>query len=368
MYSISTASAIKTVRRSASTVAVLGVCATAITACDKSVTAPTPASPATLIAGIVAQVYVPTFDSIAMRGAALSASLQALAATPNNTTLLAARAAWRATRVQYERNEGFAFGPLITAEIDPAIDSWPIDRSGIDALLSGTSELSVANIDALDGTLKGFHGIEYILFGDGSAVQASSLTARELAYLAAAGQSLSAETTRLQTAWSPTGGNYAGALTTAGSSSSVYGTMGAALQEIINGLVGPTEEVANSKIALPLQAGDTQYEESAFSDNTLADLQNDLGGAYAVYVGGYGTSVPVGGGISAFISAQDVALDSVVRAQFADAFYGARGDPANLRYGVTHKSRAVANRAAKNSHAQSNTDGAGASARWCIGR
>lgn len=307
------------VRRTSTTFA-LGACIVLSAACDRSVTAPTPPAASSLVASIVTNVYLPTYDSIASRGAALSASLQTLSTTPTTPNLLAARAAWRAARVQYERNEGFAFGPLITQEIDPSIDSWPIDREGIDALINGSDPISKASLDVLDGTVKGFHGIEYILFGDGGARTAASLTARERTYLTAAGQSLAAKTQELADAWSPAGGNYAGAITSPGTAGSVYVSQGAALQEVVNGLVGPTEEVANSKIADPLQNG-TAYEESAFSDNTLADLQNDLHGAYAVYVGGYGSSAPAsGGGVSAIIAGQDPALDQLVRTQFADAF------------------------------------------------
>jgi uncharacterized iron-regulated protein len=93
--------------------------------------------------------------------------------------------------------------------------------------------------------------------------------------------------------------------------------VGAALQEIVGGLIEPTDEVPNSKIALPLASGDSYSEESAFSDNTLNDLKNDLHGAFAAYTGSFAGNA---NGISTLVSGQSATLDGQVRAQFAAAF------------------------------------------------
>jgi putative iron-regulated protein len=289
----------------------------ALAACNDSVTAPVLGAPTSIVSTIVENVYLPTFDSLNVRAARLSQALDALAAAPTDENLVAAQDAWRTTREMYERNEGFAFGPLITNEYDPNMDTWPIDRSGIDALVAGNSSITQGEIDVEDGTLKGFHGIEYILFGDGHSATAASLTAGQRSYLSAAGKSLAAVALALDEAWSPTGGNFGGQLVTAGGGSSVYVSVGAALQEIVSGLIEPTDEVPNSKIALPLSSGDTYFEESAFSDNTLSDLKNDLHGAYAAYTGSFTGDA---NGITILVAGQSPALDQQVRAQFVAAF------------------------------------------------
>jgi len=285
--------------------------------CSESVIAPVPAPPTALIAGLVTNVYRPTLDTLAARCARLATALQSLASAPSATTLQAAQAAWRSARDPYERNEAFGFGPLETGGYDPAMDTWPVDRTGIDALIAGSGTLSVATIDALDGTLKGFHGIEYVLFGATGAATAGSLSPRALAFLAAAGQSLANAGAGVAFAWAPGGGDYGGQLTNAGQTGSVYGSVGAALQEVIVGMVGPTDEIANSKIAQPLQTGDPEYEESRFSDNTLADLRSDVMGVRQVYLGG-DTPTP-GNGVSAFVAAQDASVDQLIKSQIADA-------------------------------------------------
>jgi putative iron-regulated protein len=290
---------------------------TMLAACNDSVTAPALTAPSSLVSSIVENVYLPTFDSLNARAARLSAALDALEATPSPANLAAAQDAWRATREQYERNEGFAFGPLVTSEYDPNMDTWPIDRGGIDALVSGNASITKEELDLEDGTLKGFHGIEYILFGDNNSTTAASLTAGQRAYLSAAGQALAAVALALDEAWRPAGGNFAGQLENAGSEGSVYVSVGAALQEIVSGLIEPTDEVPNSKIALPLSSGDTYFEESAFSDNTLNDLKNDLRGSYAAYTGSFTDDAT---GISVLVVGQSPALDAQVRVQYAAAF------------------------------------------------
>jgi uncharacterized iron-regulated protein len=288
-----------------------------LAACNDSVTAPVLGAPSSLVTSVVENVYLPTFDSLATRAERLSAALDALEASPTASTLGAAQDAWRATREMYERNEGFAFGPLITSEYDPNMDTWPIDRAGIDALVSGNGSITKEEIDGEDGTRKGFHGIEYILFSDNNSTTATSLTSGQLAYLSAAGEALASVASALDEAWKPSGGNFAGQLETAGDGASVYASVGAALSELVSGMIEPTDEVPNSKIALPLSSGDSYFEESAFSDNTISDLKNDLHGSYAVYTGSFSGDA---NGIGSLVAGQSPALDAQVRAQYAAAF------------------------------------------------
>ncbi|HEY5220130.1 MAG TPA: imelysin family protein [Gemmatimonadaceae bacterium] len=298
-------------RRSAA-VSVLALAA--IAACSDSVTAPVAPAPADAISQIVSQIYLPTLDSIFVRAARLDTAIVALVGAPSSVTLQTAQDAWRATRVEYERNEGFAFGPLVTGGYDPAMDTWPVDVAGIDALLASGAPLDRASIDVLDGTLKGFHGLEYILFGLNGGTTPDALTPRDLAYLTGAGASLANEAAGLHSAWATSGGNYAAQLLHSGTSQSVYVSTAAALQEIVGGIIDPVDEVASSKIGLPLQTGSSEYEESRFSDHTIIDLHNNINGAYRVYLGG--DSGTVGSGISSLIAAQNPAVDRTVRQQF----------------------------------------------------
>lgn len=43
---------------------------------------------------------------------------------------------WKRSRKYWELSEAFLFGPANTHNIDPHIDSWPLDKNAMDALLS----------------------------------------------------------------------------------------------------------------------------------------------------------------------------------------------------------------------------------------
>jgi putative iron-regulated protein len=300
--------------RRAAAVPTLALIAALVSACSDSVTVPVAPPPNAVIAEIVESIYLPTLDSVAVRAARLDAAVQALSAAPTAASLQAAQDAWRDVRVAYERNEGFSFGPLITGGFDPAMDTWPVDVAGIDALLAGTTSLDQAHIDALDGTLKGFHGIEYVLFGQSGGRAAPQLTARQLAYLEGAAASLAANGARLYAAWVPSSGNFAAQLMHPGTSQSGYSSTAAVLQDIVGGIIDPVDEVAASKIGAPLRTDSSEYEESRFSDHTMVDLHNNILGGYRVYLGG--DSGTVGAGISRLVAAQSPALDGLVRTQF----------------------------------------------------
>ena len=47
----------------------------------------------------------------------------------------AAGEAWKTARDYWEKSEAWLFGPAGDYYIDPHIDSWPLDKTGMDALL-----------------------------------------------------------------------------------------------------------------------------------------------------------------------------------------------------------------------------------------
>src|SRR5690606_8851784 len=93
--------------------------------------------------------------------------------------------------------------------VDGNIDSWPIDLQFVSAVLNGNSEITTEFIAVQDANAKGFHALEYLLWGiDGQKI-ASQLTAREIDYIKATANYLNQQTTSLFNAWSPSGTNFA---------------------------------------------------------------------------------------------------------------------------------------------------------------
>jgi putative iron-regulated protein len=146
----------------------------------------------TIISDYSQKVVVATYGDMEAKTKALHAAVVAFNADPANQARLAAAAdAWRAARVPWESSEAFLFGPAEFLSLDPALDSWPVDRQQLDNVLASNFELTpdfIAN--GLGPALRGFHTIEYLLFRDGAPRAAAEFTAREREYLVAVTQVL----------------------------------------------------------------------------------------------------------------------------------------------------------------------------------
>ena len=286
----------------------LSLCAAGLTGCgaDKS-TAPKPTlEVGDILADVASGVILATYAEMDVRIDALAAAAAALQSEPTPARLEAARAAWRAARVPWEESEAFLFGPVETLGLDPSLDSWPVNTIDLENVMAGAQALTPQFVEGLEGTLKGFHTTEYLLFGETGARTAAQLTARQLDYLVAAALAMQGTSHRLLQAWSPAGQDFAGQLAGAGGAGSVYVSPKAGLQELIGGMAAIADEVANGKINDPFAAHDVTLEESRFSANSIADFQDNLRSIQNIYRGDYAGHA--GQGVDAFVAGLDPAL------------------------------------------------------------
>src|SRR6187397_1990908 len=156
------------------------------------------------LSNIAADVILHTYLELRTASNDLAESLAQLAAIPTEQNLLVARNAWITARSPWEKSEGFLFGPVDQQGIDPSIDSWPVNETDLDAVLQSGQTLTKSYFDGLDGTLKGFHTIEYLLFGTGGNKLLNEFDARQFEYLKACSESLVGATTQLYNSWNPT--------------------------------------------------------------------------------------------------------------------------------------------------------------------
>jgi putative iron-regulated protein len=280
-----------------------------------------------VINNVTDNIIVATYTDLDAKAQLLVDAANALKADPSSIVKLsAARNAWVATRAPWESSEGFLFGPVSTLEIDPNMDTWPLDSIGVDDILSGTDVINKAYIDALTGDagtgLKGFHAIEYILWGSDGNRAAGTFSARELDYLVACAESLKGKTAELKEAWGASGGNYANELKSRGS---IYPTEKAVLVELAEGIRGIAGEVFSSKIQNTLDgldlsgvSGGIREEESRFSNNNKTDFTNNIISIQNVYLGTYGNTGN-GKGLSVIVAAENAALDTKIKTQISEA-------------------------------------------------
>lgn len=264
---------------------------------------------AAIISNIGNNVIIATYRDLNEKTILLARALDSLEANPTTANLTAARQAWVTARAPWEASEGFLFGPVDQEGIDPSLDSWPVNEVDLDAVLSSSNAITENDMRTQEGTLRGFHTIEYLLWGTSGSKAIGDFTAREFEYLGVCVNMMAEDTETLYNLWQPASGNYINQLLTAGQSGSIYTTQKSVLVEFINALTGIADEVANAKIKEPFDAQDLSLEESRFSTNSKADFVDNIKSLRNVYVGEYGTSGN-GMGLSDIIANKDAALDT----------------------------------------------------------
>jgi predicted lipoprotein len=262
----------------------------------------------------VTGVIIPTYRSLFEEADALLADVRSL---QTEDDLARVRTRWLATRRHWEQSEAFLFGPVADLGLDPALDSWPVDRVQLDQVLASQLDLGAGTISAnLGGGLKGFHTIEYLLFGIGGSQTAAALVAspREMAYLDATAEALRDDTQTLYLAWAPEGDGFGASFASSGKPGGRYFSSADALQQLINGCADISDEVANGKLADPFKEKNPELVESQFAHSSLSDFADNLRSVDNIY-GAAGQTHS----ISALVAEKDPALDLRVRTTIAEA-------------------------------------------------
>lgn len=285
------------------------------------------------------QVVVPTYQLLDERTQALHAAAGQLAADPDAAGLEAARQAWVDMRVPWEQSEGFLFGPVSASGWDPAMDSWPLNKDDLEAVLASGDELTQEYIHNLAETQKGFHTIEYLLWGDTSEKTVDQLTARELEYMVALTEELTVITGDLVDSWTVGADGqtaYREVFTTAGEpGNTAYPSLQSAAQEILVGMSGICDEVANGKIADPYDARDPNLVESQYSFNSLPDFADNLRSVLNAYTGDFPAGGTAGRGLDAWVAERDPDLDSRFRAEIEGSIDALGAIPGPFRDAIT---------------------------------
>lgn len=123
-------------------------------------------------------VVLPTYKALKEKNEALDTAVKAFRENPSNTAFEACAQAWLDAREPWEMSEAFLFGPVADKGLDPNMDSWPLDQTGIVNVLKSQkfNNLNWSGIydednEQISGAqnLRGFHTLEYFIFKDGRA-------------------------------------------------------------------------------------------------------------------------------------------------------------------------------------------------------
>ncbi len=326
-----------------------------------------------IITQYVDSVVVPTYSSLADYSMILYDACASLKSSLTQDNIESACEAWIEARKYWEQSEAFLFGAASDYNIDPHIDSWPLDKNQLDLALENST--LIANMDSdgcnFDGFstlgygLLGFHAIEYMLFRDGDArivdggtdsdgETYGALSEEELIYCAAVAEDMRNQCIRLEASWAGVDNvttekqtiltdtelepslDYGEAMVTAEESGNVlYKTQIAAFVQALQGALDIADEVGNAKITDPVSSGDVLDVESWYSWNSITDFADNIRSIQNAYFGTTSASSAVENSLSVYIYSLDSDLDSDIQYAISDAISKIESMPSPFRDHLT---------------------------------
>lgn len=272
-----------------------------------------PASTA-MLSALASGVVVPTLNDFVAAAEALDQAL----ATHSAASPDAARAAWRAAMVAWQRAELFQFGP---AALPPSpggmglrdeIYSWPtVNPCAVDQQLTAQAYAAPDFIGKKLVNVYGLDALEYLLFhaepgnscaetssinkdGLWAAISAPELDQRRADYARVVGKGVVSAAKTLAAAWDPASGDFGAKLASAGTSASPYDTVEAAVDAVYAAMFYTDLQLKDDKLAVPLGIHATcatkdcspELRESVFANHSRENIIANLEGLRLIYLGG----------------------------------------------------------------------------------
>lgn len=317
-----------------------------------------PESVATL-SQYVNNVVITTYKSLADASIELkdaTATISSAGATKANVQ--AACDAWVKARKYWEQSEAFLFGAAGDYNIDPHIDSWPLDKGQLDILLGNPKIMKDFDADYagtyLGYGLLGFHAVEYVLFRDGkSRLEATTdnvISAEEAKFAAGVAEDLMRQAIRLEASWAgidnvtadkkkiltdaelePTM-NYGEAIKKSGEEgNTLYPSLKAGFTQILSGCIDIADEVGNTKITDPVKSGEVLDVESWYSWNSITDFADNIRSIQNAYLGGVEGKRDANASLSSQVKKINSSLDTELTQAIANAITEIEKMPAPFR-------------------------------------
>lgn len=294
----------------------------------------------------VDNTIIPTYKGMADNAILMSDACNAIAEAFDNGTLTtghvkAAGNYWNLCRDYWEKSEAFLYGAAADYNIDPHIDSWPLDKNAMEELLVDLRGGKNWTIDNNAGYgLLGFHAVEYMLFelsedGNTSLPHNTDYTKEELVYLCTVAEDLRNQCVRLEVSWAGMENvsvekqnilaeaelepsiNYGWSMKNAGEGGSLYKTYQEAAEDLVQGCIDIADEVGNTKIGRPANGSsedDKNYIESPYSLNSINDFVGNIISIRNAYQGSNAGDAS----ISDYIKSVNPELDTKVKAQIEE--------------------------------------------------
>ncbi len=315
-----------------------------------------------VLENLVSNVIVPTYTKLADETEALEKTLNGLTVSSiTQAQINSACADFKEARKYWERSEAFLGGAAADFDIDPTIDSWPLNRSLLlDYFNNGMNDEMLE-----DATILGFHALEFILFRNGQPRKVAEFQGndtyvnfekisgeQELRYAQTICKLLKERTFQLQVAWegeknasraavvkaakldytTENGLSFGDNLTQAGKNSkSSFATLEAAIAQILSNdegsCFGICNEVGTAKIANPFANADIAYVESPYSYNSITDFSDNIRSIRNIWLGSTDKKASAYSFHTFFASVRNDAVNNAVEKAYVDAIAGISNMP-----------------------------------------
>jgi hypothetical protein len=275
----------------------------------------------------LSQVIRPIYKSLADETIQLRKALETLQESKTEANLADVCRLWFSSRRYWEWSEAFLYGPADEYEIDPHIDTWPADIPEIQSTLNNESKLNNIQQFIYDNQsgLAGFHGLEYILFRNGSPRAAADLTANEVRFAVGVAKDLALSCCRLEICWSGAG-NVTQEKRTILSDFGIdddldtfgdrlidgydgKGNIQSSTIQILEGFITIVDEVGGGKIGTAHNGEDVSYIESPHAYNSIQDFEDNIQGVKFGYLGGVNATSARTSSVAAYIRQINPDLD-----------------------------------------------------------
>jgi putative iron-regulated protein len=261
-----------------------------------------------------AAIVLATYNDALSTAIALDSAVAQFLTNPTESNLLKAKTAWITARKFYGQTEVFRFydGPIDNGEngVEGLLNAWPLDEVYVDYVVGATNSGIINNIATYPEITKsllvdlnesggeeniscGYHAVEFMLWGqDLSEASAGTRPAsdfiagnifndRRRTYLELTTALIIEHLQKLCDQWNPEiKNNYYATFTELNPAD--------AIQKILSGMgVLSKVELAGERMFTAYDNASQEDEQSCFSDNTKADLMNNMGGIINVFYGTY---------------------------------------------------------------------------------
>jgi len=314
-----------------STFLVICIASVVLNACKKDEPPPIPvdsfSSRQLLLSDVATNVISSTYRDLSDKSIALRNNIEALIFSATEENLNTCKTDWRALKSVWAQSEGFLFGPVVTENAAYRMNTWPLNRNGIDSIVATTVTLSEVYVNAINGNLKGLQAIEYLLFGANGNKSATELTERELLFLNALIINIQSITAKLALDWKTDSSvGFFKPFVYAGDGSGIFSSQIDVFELLSDSLIGLTNRIGGNQADWQFSLTNQNLEVIPYSASSIRIFKDNIQGIKNIYIGSYLTD---GKGLEDFIIIHNTTLNTKIKQQLDEALaaFAAITDP-----------------------------------------